>query len=78
VAYTIPRPGKKPGPNITTRLGRKQDPFWLNGDGQALAVLHAGSKTPILLDAGLTRLDLTDEERRKIEAARDGVEPAAS
>ena len=78
VAYTIPRPGKKPGPNIASRIGRKQDLFWLNGDGQALAVLHAGSKHPILLDAELTRLDLTEEERRKIEAARDGVEPAAS
>ncbi|GLQ11671.1 hypothetical protein GCM10007913_36030 [Devosia yakushimensis] len=74
VTYALPRPGKKRGTNVTSRMGRKQEPFWLNGDGQALAALHEGSKTPILLDAELTRLELTDEERRKIEAARDGVE----
>lgn len=73
VTYALPRPGKKRGTNVSSRMRRKQEPFWLNGDGQALAALHEGSKTPILLDAELSRLDLTDEERRRIEAARDGV-----
>lgn len=78
VTYTIPRPGKKRGTNVTSRMRKKQEPFWLNGDGQALAAIHAGSKTPILLDAELTRLELTDDERRRIEAARDGLAPEAA
>lgn len=74
VTYALPRPGKKRGTNLSSRMSRKQEPFWLNGEGQALAAIHAGSKLPILLDAELTRLDLTDEERNRIKAARDGVE----
>ena len=54
---------------FSERMGKKEDPFFLGGQ-MALAVLPAGSPTPILVDETLTRLDLSDAERRTLHAAR--------
>lgn len=70
--YTRPTEGKKRGEVFSARLGRKQEPFWLNSEtGEALAVLQDGGTMPVLLDAELTILDLTPGERHQIMAARN-------
>ncbi|MCW5747893.1 MAG: hypothetical protein KIT36_17015 [Alphaproteobacteria bacterium] len=56
---------------FSERLRKSEDPFFLGGK-TALAVLPAGSSTPILLDEALSRVDLTDGERRTLHAARAG------
>lgn len=75
-AYRLLTEGKKHGEVFSARLGRKQEPFWLNTEtGEALAVLQDGGAMPILLDAELASLDLTPGERHQIMAARNGGMP---
>ena len=53
---------------FTSRFGKDEQPFGLL-DGRFLATVPAGTATAILLDEGLQRIDLTDEERQRIWAA---------
>jgi len=61
---------------FSERLRKSEEPFLLGGSW-ALAVPPANSPTPILVDEALSRLDLTDAERRTLYAARAGLAPGA-
>ena len=51
----------------------KQKPFMLSAKGKALGLTAPGQDYVFLLDEGLTRVDIRDEERRAIREARDAV-----
>jgi hypothetical protein len=73
-AYRLPAEGRQRSEVFSARLGRTQEPFWLNAEtGEALAVLQEGGTMPVLLDAELTSLELTPGERLQIMTARNGV-----
>jgi hypothetical protein len=72
IAFQNPR-----GPNSKTKFissfGKTEAPMTRggpNGETFALSVLQAGAKLPVMLDAGLERLDLTAAER---DAAMAGL-----
>ena len=48
----------------------KQKPFMLSAKGKALGLTAPGQGYVLLLDKGLTRVDISDEERRAIREAR--------
>jgi hypothetical protein len=60
----------------THNLMRKDEPFVVARKGQhplALAVLAGHGVRPILLNEGLTTIDLTDDERNALRAARNAL-----
>ncbi|KAA9001947.1 hypothetical protein FJU30_06625 [Affinibrenneria salicis] len=66
VEYTY-RPTDKKARKLFSTLAKNELPFLLDAENdRALAVLPAGSNIPVLLDQGLTRLDLTDQQRQQI------------
>ncbi|QEN87357.1 hypothetical protein FZC33_13925 [Labrys sp. KNU-23] len=59
----------------TSILKKNEIPFFLDTEErQVLAVVPQTTSTPILLDAGLETLDLTDEERAAVHAAISPVQ----
>ncbi|WP_146126893.1 hypothetical protein [Labrys okinawensis] len=59
----------------TSVLKKKETPFFLDTEErQVLAVVPQTTSTPILLDAGLEMLDLTDQERTAVRAAVSPVQ----
>ncbi len=53
-------------------LKRKEQPLFLP-DGSVLVAMPEGGKTPVLLDEGLQRVDLTEAERAEIFAKIDAM-----
>lgn len=76
-AITFQNPnGAKPKAKFNTAFGKASAPLiWSAEDGtiRAWAVQHRAAKMPVMLDAGLMRLDLTKAER---EAALASLKPA--
>lgn len=74
MAYRPATPGKRRSAAAAARLGKTEEPIWLNGsDGEIYAVgaKIEGLKHPVLLDESLNRLDFTQEERVDFNAALD-------
>jgi len=60
------------GPKHSSLITDKEVTPYRLADGRLLAVM-AGGEDPILLDQGLTRLDVTDEERVRIATAASAL-----
>src|SRR5690606_11320709 len=74
MAYRPATPGKRRPAAAAARLGKAEEPIWLNGsDGEIYAVGAKidGLKHPVLLDESLNRLDFTEAERAAFNAALD-------
>ena len=72
VTYVDHIKGPKSKRTSFTRLGRDEEPLIVADDqGNAIGVgaLHQRAARPVLLDAGLVRLDLTADERRTMLAS---------
>ena len=76
-AITFQNPqGPKPKASFVTSFRKADAPLaWTAADGttRALAVQHQAATLPVILDAGLTRLNLTDAERETALAGLRGV-----
>ena len=60
------------GPRTATwRVGRKDQPFLISADGWMLALAGPPGTPPMPMDDRLAWADLTEEERRRVVAARD-------
>ncbi|MBJ2150983.1 hypothetical protein [Paracoccus sp. IB05] len=67
----------QPKPVLTTTLRKGDAPLMVwddQGNGYGLGVKGTGARLPALLDRGLTRIDLTDQERREALALLDREE----
>lgn len=53
---------------FVSRFGKEEEPL-VSADGTCWAAIPAGAATAVLLDRDLARVDLSDEERRRIWAA---------
>ena len=72
VSYIDHLKGPKSKRTSYTRLARGEEPLMVaddQGNAVGVAVLHERAALPVLLDAGLTRLDLTADERRAMLAS---------
>lgn len=69
VTYSLKTERKWFKHNIFTKFPAGQEPLLLHAPGGkpfGVAVIHQATSSPILLDRGLTRLNLTDDERKEI------------
>jgi hypothetical protein len=72
VTYVDHLKGPKSKRTSFTRLARDEEPLMVaddQGNAVAVAVLHERAARPVLLDAGLLRLDMTAHERRAMLAS---------
>lgn len=75
ITYARKTTGKRLNRNHFTKLAKGQEALIMQGaDGKpfGLAVTHPGTTTPVLLDQGLTHIDLTDAERAEFFAQLRG------